>query len=554
MIYNNWALLMNNRCKLLIFLLIILGCARIISVHDEFIQTYDEPAHIACGMEWIDKGTYFYEPQHPPLTRIMAAVGPYLIGERSQGGGSIWEEGNLILYNNDYMKTLMAARLGNLLFFILACLGVAVLSWKIFDPLTAVAGVFIFSMMPSILGNSGVATTDMGPTAFYAPAIMLFAVWWREKNIRNSMLLGLLLAASVFSKFSTILYLVIGFGVVVPLLFLRGELYDESDSWGHFFKMTGLVVLVFLFAGWASYRFSINPLLTFPRDMHWIDLFSAKLGLSKETLIAMGSFPVPLSELFRGIAAVFKHNVEGHGTYLLGEVGLHGWWYYFPVVLGVKVPLGILAAFAAGGSLVFLDRKSWCSMRLLLILIPLGVLFSCMFISNMNAGIRHILPIFPFIAVVGGYGLVWFYRKASLYRVVGIGGAVSILAASVIAHPAYISSFNYIAREKPYEYLVKADLDWGQYVMDLSRVLEKRDIKNLSIIYVGTADLTKHPLPSFNDITEEIPQTVQGWVAINANPLFTKSQYFWLKKYKPVQIIRNSFFLYYFDSPVKTDS
>lgn len=545
---------MSKRLILLIFLLILVGCARIISVHDEFIQTYDEPAHIACGMEWIDKGTYFYEPQHPPLTRIMAAVGPYLIGERSQGGGSIWEEGNLILYNNDYMKTLKAARAGNLLFFVLASIGVAVLAWRIFDPLTAVASVFVFTMMPSILGNSAVATTDMGPTAFYAPAIMLFAFWWRDKSIRNSVVLGILLAACVFSKFSTILYLLIGFVVVLPLLFFRGELYDKSDSWGRFFKMLSLVVAVFLFAGWASYRFSVNPLLSFPRDMHWIDLFSAKLHISKETLIAAGSFPLPLSELFRGIAAVVKHNVEGHGTYLLGEVGLHGWWYYFPVVLGVKVPLAILITFLSGGCLVFLDREKVGSMRYLLVIIPVAVLCSCMFVSNMNIGIRHVLPIFPFIAVVAGYALVRFYRMPSLYRALGICLAVLILAASVLAHPTYISSFNLIARDKPYEYLVKADLDWGQYVMDLADSLEDRDIKKFSIIYVGTADLEKHPLPSFLDITKDMPETVQGWVAINANPLFSKSEYFWLKKYEPVEIINNSFFLYYFDSPVETGS
>ena len=541
---------MSKKYIVMIVLLILLGCMRIINTYSAFIQTFDEPAHIACGMEWINKGTYFYEPQHPPLTRIMAAVGPYLIGERSHNGGSIWKEGNLILYAHDYMKTLIAARAGNILFFLLASIGVSVLAWRIFDPRTAVAAVFIFTMMPSILGNSGVATTDMGPTAFYAPAIIMFAAWWRKKSTSNSIILGLLLAASVFSKFSTILYLVIGFAVVIPVLFLRGELYGADDSWGRFFKKTAIVVFTFLFTGWAIYRFSLNPLLSYPRDLHWINFFSAKLNISKETLMALGQVPMPLNELFRGIAAVAKHNVEGHGAFLLGEVSLHGWWYYFPVVLAVKVPLAILAAFFIGVGFIGKEWKSSDSMRLLLILIPIAVLVSCMFLSNMNAGVRHILPIFPFVAIIGGYCLVCLYRKMSVYRLGAIVLSVLTLFASIYAYPTYISSFNLIARDKPYEYLVKADLDWGQYIMDLVKSLKKRNIHKFSIIYVGTADLSKHNLPEFTDITKDMPETVQGWVAINANPLFTKPEYFWLQKYTPIEIIQNSFFLYYFDHPV----
>ena len=57
--------------------LILIATLRIVSTYTVFNHTSDEPNHIACGMEWLDKGTYTYETQHPPLARIAAALGPF---------------------------------------------------------------------------------------------------------------------------------------------------------------------------------------------------------------------------------------------------------------------------------------------------------------------------------------------------------------------------------------------------------------------------------------------------------------------------------------------
>ncbi len=65
--------------------LIVLGTIRIAATYTVFSHTADEPAHIASGMEWLDKGVYTWEPQHPPLARIATALGPYLLGVGSQG-------------------------------------------------------------------------------------------------------------------------------------------------------------------------------------------------------------------------------------------------------------------------------------------------------------------------------------------------------------------------------------------------------------------------------------------------------------------------------------
>ena len=62
--------------------LILFASVRIALTYTVFNHTSDEPNHIACGLEWLQNGTYTFETQHPPLARVAAALGPYLLGAR----------------------------------------------------------------------------------------------------------------------------------------------------------------------------------------------------------------------------------------------------------------------------------------------------------------------------------------------------------------------------------------------------------------------------------------------------------------------------------------
>src|SRR5690349_3078112 len=72
----------ERRALWIVLSLVLLGSLRIVSTYTVFNQTWDEPAHIACGMEWLQKGVYAWEPQHPPLARVATALLPYVIGLR----------------------------------------------------------------------------------------------------------------------------------------------------------------------------------------------------------------------------------------------------------------------------------------------------------------------------------------------------------------------------------------------------------------------------------------------------------------------------------------
>src|SRR5262245_21295362 len=72
---------------------VLLAVIRIASTYPEMSITFDEPAHIACGMQYLHQHVYQYEPQHPPLARVMTAIGPYLSGVRPRKLPNLWQEG-----------------------------------------------------------------------------------------------------------------------------------------------------------------------------------------------------------------------------------------------------------------------------------------------------------------------------------------------------------------------------------------------------------------------------------------------------------------------------
>lgn len=152
--------------------LVLLASARIVATHRVFSQTYDEPAHVAAGMEWLDKGRYTYELLHPPLARVASAVLPYADGIRSMGNADIWKEGNDLLYaRGTYGRNLALARLGILPFFVLAAGVVWMWTTALFGGRAALVAVAMFTTLPPVLAHAGLATTDMAAAATVALAL-----------------------------------------------------------------------------------------------------------------------------------------------------------------------------------------------------------------------------------------------------------------------------------------------------------------------------------------------------------------------------------------------
>ena len=141
----------------------------VISTYPVFNQMWDEPAHIAAGMEWLSRGRYTYEPQHPPLARVAAAIGPYLGGARTIGLPKIYDEGRALMGEGaHYRRMLTLARLGMLPFLWLTLAVCAAWGARAVGPAGGALAVIFAATNPNLLAHAGIAGTDLAPAALAA--------------------------------------------------------------------------------------------------------------------------------------------------------------------------------------------------------------------------------------------------------------------------------------------------------------------------------------------------------------------------------------------------
>ncbi len=546
--------------------LVIIALLRISATYSVFWQTWDEPAHIAAGMEWLDKGRYTYEPFHPPLARAVSALIPYLDGVRStgieSGAWGFWDEGNAILHTNDaYEHNLTLARSGMLAFFIIACAVVAAWARSYGGIAAALSALLLFTTLPPVLAHAGLATLDMACAALVAAAVFALDRWLDRPTVVRSVLLGLAGGAAILTKFSAIGFfgasgILTGAVYGVAWLLRRPAPDNARPRLWHWVGGAVLVAAAGLLTIWAGYRFSyssIQEAVNLPSED--IEAMVIAAGPFHDSAYAfVEATPVPAPELYYGLYRFFDRNSQGHLAYFLGNVQSEGSWYFFPVTFAIKTPLPFLALLLLGGFAIVRRVLSgdapprW--------LVPIAAAFGVFAITiagNVNNGVRQALPVYPFLAIVAGYGAVWLWQQPRLRRA-GAGLAVVLLAwqvtGSFVAHPDYLAYFNPLAGGRPETIVGDSDLDWGQDLKRLSIALKRHNVTNVAIAYNGSLglDLDRFDFPPRHELVPYEKTT--GWIAISVKFLQVGwsappyDHFAWLKAYEPVERVGRSIWLY----------
>ena len=207
-------------------LIIIVSALLAASTWRTFGHTWDEPEHLAAGLELLDRGKYEYDTEHPPIGRLMIALGPYLAGAHSFGtpppDGT--QEGIDILYDGGhYDRTLMLARLGALPFLVMLLLAMWFWARQVgVSDGEALLGVLLLASVPPIIGHAGLAALDIPGTATTLLALYLFQRWLVSGARRDSILFGLAAGVAFATKLSAIPF--IGLGHVGSAAAARGFL------------------------------------------------------------------------------------------------------------------------------------------------------------------------------------------------------------------------------------------------------------------------------------------------------------------------------------------
>jgi 4-amino-4-deoxy-L-arabinose transferase-like glycosyltransferase len=528
---------LERRSRSLALLLVLIGSLRIVSTYTVFNHVFDEPEHLAYGMAWWEGRTVGPPTEHTPLARAAAALGPYLLGIRAprQSGAPSPEfvaafTGLDILYrDHKYQRNLALVRLGVLPFFWVACLVVYQWGKRCFGPGVAALAVLFFTFLPPVLAHAGLGTTDMAITAFLGAAFLTAVIWVEDPTPRHALWFGAAGALAILSKLSSLPFFAAAAAIAL-LWYVAAERPPAASlaraAWRRVptLCLAGLAACLLI---WAGYRFAVGR---------------------------VDGILLPAPDLYTAIHGVARHNREGHWSYLLGRFSTTGFWYFFPVALAVKTPLGFLALAGAGVALVVRKRLAW-PRAWLMVAFSAGILLVGM-ASRINIGIRHILPIYVGLSLAAAAALHEAMKRLPAGRWLACAAAMAALwfaGSSLASHPDYLAYFNELAGSEPEKVLVDSDLDWGQDIKRLGQRLRELGAQS---VYLSTFTNARFEAEDGFPITYQIVPTMPGpgWNAISVTPwklsrLGTRmlgNVPLWPDRYKPTERVGKSILLYYF--------
>ena len=484
--------------------LLAFGVMTVVTGYTMLSETDDELFHVQCGMEWWSKGTYTLQTLHPPLARVMdasllyfreALLGPHAYPKRQE-----------------YMSRLVLSRLGTLPYYIFSCVMVFLWARKLFGEQAALWAMAVYVTLSSVTAHAMLATTDMGYTAMLLWALFMATLWLEEATPRRSWWLGVSLALMVGTKFSGLLHWPLGFFAFVVLQLIDNHrLGKRLNPFNKAHVRHGLLITLpsFIVILWLVYRCDFGPLVS-------------------------------------GVKSLLALDQAGYGVWFYGPLTNGGVWSFFPVVFFYKTPLALFASSVTGAGYMArrVKRDMWPLAVFFPLIAALAILLSSM-TSHINLGVRHVLPMYPLMAIGAGYGLWRLWQAGQYLRGIAIVLALSQFIGFCMYQPEHLAYFNILAGEHPEQITLDSDYDWGQSVIMLDEELQRRGVKQFylcarkdalwSAQFVVAARM--QPCPD---------HPVIGWMAVaRAYRLLHPDNFTWLARVPRLEMIGKTMDLYY---------
>lgn len=409
--------------------------------------TYDEAYHIGAGVAYVRTGDFRLNPEHPPLTKLW--TGAYL---SSQGfnlspyrplADKVDERGfieNDVYNNNDHDVVQGYARQAMFALNALLMFGFACSVWRLFGDVMAVASAAFLAIDPTVAAHMPVVMTDLPVALLGGTAILLavrgFQTWKPVDLVAAAVATGLALSA----KHSAILVFiaVAAFGMTFVLMRPGGSAFLTR------LRKAGMVAAVLVGSIailWGTYFFQYyeSPVT---REDQFNRPLTEKINDVRSPVYRAGLTVMEKGYLFPrsyawGMADTIRAGAEGRiGDALVMGKLYYGSapWFFAPVMIAVKLPLGLLLLVIVGAGILLLRRApaDFVPPILGLALLAAFVIFFVIRGSSYG-GIRHLLPVYPLLAVLAS--LVFYYRSTVRSHLMGGVIAVGLIASLALAVP-----------------------------------------------------------------------------------------------------------------------
>jgi hypothetical protein len=419
--------------------------------------TIDEPVYVGAAVVQAQQHSLRYNPEHPPLGKLVMATGLAFADVRLDPAfaGDQTELGRHVLYEsgNDPAQLLLLARLPMIVLTLLFGLVVFLFARDLSGPVGGMVALALYALSPDVIAHGSLATLDVPAAGFLLTSAWL--LWRARKRAIHLPLAGLALGAALATKMSAL--------AAVPVLLVLAALSVERAR----LKAAAVVALVAVAVVWVSYL-AVDPFLHWDTDVPPVSGVRALAGRLP--------FPEPY---LAGMRVQFGLEDRVWGGYLFGTHYEGSRWYYLPVALLVKTPLGALALWGAGTAVM--ARRPAAPY----VLAPAAALLAAAMTGSRDLGVRYAIFVPMFLAVAAGAVVV--VRRRWVH--VAVASLVALVAVSSLrAFPYYLPYSNeaFGGSEETHLRLHDSNVDWGQDLGRLAdRLRERYPGERIWLVYKG---------------------------------------------------------------------
>ena len=508
-------------------------------------QAIDEACHIYSGYRYWTKADFGMNPEHPPLVKLLAALPllpmrlnvpppPAAFFKNSEFLG-----GSEFLYSNDADAILFRSRAAVSLLAIALALLVFAASYEMFGARTALIALLLCVFEPNIVAHGAFVTTDIAMAMFLLAAVYTFYRYVKKPSAARLAVAAVVTGLSLTAKHSGIL--------LCPILILlavaeiaRPAKAPEDNSRPLRKQIFGFALALIVIAAvgvgilWSAYgfRFAARPagLAMDPSLQQYVAQLEHHNFAAKAITTAVHYHLLPEAYLY-GLADV--ENAPRYLTsYLFGTLYPHGQWFYFPAVFVIKSTLGFLLLLLLFPVAIALCVQNY-SREFLFLGIPPVIYFLVAMASGFNIGVRHILPIYPFLLILAAFVAGELIQKNKVWATVAIALVTFHVVSSARAFPNDLAYANEMwgGPANTYKILTNSNVDWGQQLKVTKKYLDQHHIQDCWFSYFDWAFVNPQyygipckPLPGYLSQAFDIypppaPAKITGTVLISADEL-----------------------------------
>jgi tetratricopeptide (TPR) repeat protein len=502
--------------------------------------------HLPSGYTYVKTGDFRLNPQHPPLIKALAGLPLLFLDLKPVDETTGWKRAREWRFGKDFLldnrqpieRIVFLGRLPMVGVGLL--LDVVLFLWgrDLWGYGAGLFVLFLYCLSPNFLAHTRIVHTDVGVSTFTVWTLYLLWRFSRSGRFRLLLLCGVSLGLTLLAKYS---------GVVTVCI---------------------VAVLLPWACWWRSWEAPSLLAAAYPQLSTRVPVFLARsslaailVGLPAALVVAVGcDFPQGLQRWVQGFHIIHADLNPHWEGFLWGEYSKTGFWYYYLLAQLWKMPIPTLLCFVASLFLVSTrDRRTALDWAFLLV--PIAAFHGAAMIRSSSIGVRHVLPVVPFVFLACGATARWAAERGALSRLALAVMCVWLLFGTLRVYPHFIPYFNGLAGgpDEGNRYLDDSNIEWGQdFYLLRDYIAEKKP--QVARISAFAPIRPEHYGIHAETMTLRDVVRPQSGVAyfLGASYLQRNSLYddypgvrfHWLERYRPVDKIGWSIFVYRFsDDP-----